>query len=95
MSVPTARRRRRGARARRLTAHLPPATVTGSCGLRDGEPAAFSAHLADLEGDRLRSIVVFAERHGLELRIDPASWAGPRTVCVVFFAPEWAPRDDE
>lgn len=73
--------------------HHPPHADHTELWLRDGAPEVFSMHLYDLHRDELQELLEFADRHGLEMSVDPSSWYYlGRTTHIVFYPPEWLRR---
>lgn len=74
--------------------HSPPHADHADLWLADGEPAAYTMHLYDFEGDQMRDVVEFADEWGLSVRSEPWSWYFPnQTVHVVFFNPGGVEKD--
>lgn len=64
----------------------PPHADHADLWLRDGEPAAYSMHLYDVDQDVLGDLFDFAEAYGLEVAIEPSSWYFPgQTTQIVFY----------
>lgn len=72
----------------------PPHSDHADLWLRDGEPAAFTMHLYDVDQEVLDDVLAFADTHGLEVSVEAGSWYFPgRTTLIVFYAPEGLRED--